>query len=96
MSIRPGMGWLTAVGRDNMRIIGVLEVLGSVGLILPAVSGVLPWLTPLAAACFAVLMLLAIVFHARRPGEARSIFLNVILGAIATLVAYGRLVVAPF
>lgn len=95
-SIRPGMGWLAAVGRDRMRIIGLLEILGAIGLVAPAATDVLPWLTPLAATCFAVLMALAIVFHARRPGEGRSIVLNLILSAIATLIAYGRFVIAPF
>jgi hypothetical protein len=53
-------------------------------------------LTPVAATALAVLMVLAIVLHARRPDEGRNIILNVILGAIAALVAYGRFVVAPF
>lgn len=95
-STRPGMDWMAAVGRDRMRVIGGLEILGSIGLILPAVTGILPWLTPVAATCLAVVMVLAIVFHARRPGEGRNIVLNVILGAIAALVAYGRFVIAPF
>ncbi|MGZ3640813.1 MAG: DoxX family protein [Candidatus Limnocylindrales bacterium] len=94
-SVRPGFGWMTAVGRDNMRIIGGLELLGSVGLILPAATGVLPWLTPVAATCLAVLMALSIIFHARRHREGASIVLNLILGLIAVLVAYGRFVVAP-
>jgi hypothetical protein len=42
------------------------------------------------------LWLLAIAYHARRPGERRNIVLNVILGVIAALVAYGRFVVASF
>ena len=95
-STRPGMTWLAAVGRDRMRIIAILEILGAIGLILPAGTGVLPWLTPVAATALAVLMVLAIVLHARRPDEGRNIVLNVILGAIAALVAYGRFVVAPF
>jgi uncharacterized membrane protein len=96
MSTRPGMTWLAAVGRDRMRIIGILEILGAIGLILPAATGILPWLTPTAASALAVLMVLAIVLHARRPGEVRNIGLNAILGAIATLIAYGRFVIAPF
>lgn len=95
-STRPGMTWLAAVGRDRMRIIGILEILGAVGLILPAATGILPWLTPTAASALAVLMVLAIVLHARRPGEGRNIVLNAILGVIAALAAYGRFVVAPF
>ena len=95
-STRPGMTWLAAVGRDRMRIIGILEILGAVGLILPAATGILPWLTPTAASALEVLMVLAIVLHARRPGEGRNIVLNAILGVIAALAAYGRFVVAPF
>ena len=96
MSTRPGMSWLAAVGRDRMRIIGILEILGAIGLILPAATGALPWLTPVAATALAVLMVLAIVLHARRPDEGRNIIGNLILGVIAALVAYGRFVVAPF
>lgn len=94
-SARRGMGWLTAVGPARMRVIGGLELLGVVGLILPAATGVLPWLTPLAATCLAVLMALAALFHARRPGERASVVLNIIFGVIALLVAYGRFVIAP-
>jgi uncharacterized membrane protein YphA (DoxX/SURF4 family) len=94
-STRPRTAWLAAVGRGPMRIIGILEVLGAIGLVVPAATGVLPWLTPLAAACLAVLMLFAIVFHARRPGEGGNIVFNAILCAIAAAVAYGRLVIAP-
>ena len=94
-SARPGLTWLAAAGRDRMRIIGILEILGAIGLILPAATGILPWLTPVAATALAVLMGLAIVFHARRPGEGRNIVFNLMLGAIAALVAYGRFVIAP-
>jgi DoxX-like family len=92
---RPGLGWLADVGRDRMRIIGVLEILGAIGVVLPAATGILPWLTPLAALGLAALMALAAIYHLRRPGEGRNIVLNVILGAIALAIAYGRLVVAP-
>ena len=92
---RPGMGWLGDVGRERMRIIGVLEILGAIGLIVPAATGVLPWLTPLAALGLAGIMALAAIYHLRRPGEGRNVVLNVILGVIALAIAYGRLVVAP-
>jgi DoxX-like family len=93
---RPATRWMAAVGRDNMRVIGILEMLGAVGLILPAATGVLPWLAPLAGALLAILMLSALIFHVRRPGEAQNIVVNVVLGVAAALVAYGRFVVAPF
>jgi len=95
-SVRPGMTWLAAVGRDRMRIIGGLEAFGAIGLIVPAATGVQPWLTPVAASCLAIVMALAAAYHLRRPGERQNVVLNVILGVIAVLVAFGRFVVAPF
>lgn len=94
-SIRPGMTWIADVGRGRMRAIAGLEVLGAIGLILPAATGVLPWLTPVAATSLAILMAASAVYHLRRSGEGRNVVLNVILGVIASLVAYGRFVVAP-
>lgn len=91
-STRSGMGWLTAVGRSGMRAIGLLEILGAIGLIVPTATGILPWLTPTAAASLAVLMALALVFHARRPGERLNMINNAVLGIVAALVAYGRFV----
>lgn len=96
MAARPRMGWLRAVGPTGMHGIGILEILGGVGLIVPAAVHVLPWLTPTAAAALAVVMVLAAVFHARRPDETRSIVTDLVLGVIAAAVAYGRFVVSPF
>ena len=94
-SIRPGMTWIADVGRGRMRVIGGLETLGAIGLVAPAVTGILPLLTPVAASCLAILMVVATIYHLRRPGEVQNVVLNVILGVIAVLVAYGRFVVAP-
>jgi hypothetical protein len=93
--VRPGMEWLGDVGRERMRIIGIFEILGAIALIVPAATGILPWLTPLAAIGLAIIMAAAAVYHARRPGEGRNIVLNVILLVMALVIAYGRIVVAP-
>jgi uncharacterized membrane protein YphA (DoxX/SURF4 family) len=96
MATQPGMAWVTAVGRDRLRIIGVLEVLGAIGVVLPALTGILPWLVPTAAAALAVLMVAAAVFHLRRPGEGRNIAVNSVLGLLALVVAIGRFAIIPF
>ena len=44
------MGWVKDVAPRTVRLIGILEMLGAIGLILPAVTGIWPWLTPVAAA----------------------------------------------
>jgi hypothetical protein len=93
---RRGMAWLTAVGRTQMRAIGSLEFLGAAGMILPGLAGILTWLTPTAATCVVVLMILAVIFHVRRPGEGLNIANNLFFGGLAALVALGRVVVAPF
>ena len=93
---RPGTAWGADVGRRNMFVIGILEILGAIGLIVPAATGILPWLTPLAAALLALLMVFAIVFHARRGHEVPNIAFNAILGVLAAIIAYGRSVLEPF
>lgn len=95
MATRPGMDWMAAVGRGPMRAIGGLEILGAAGLILPAATGILPWLTGTAAACIVLLMIFAAILHARRSGEGRNIATNFVIGLLAALVAYGRFFLAP-
>ena len=90
------MAWMLAVPKPLMTTIGVLEILGAIALIVPWAIGVLPWLTPLAAIAVVVLMVFAAVFHARRSGEGPNIVFNAVLGVVAALIAYGRLVLEPF
>lgn len=58
--------WVKDVPRGLTTFIGVAELLGGLGLLLPALTGILPWLTPLAAAGLALVMLLAAGFHVTR------------------------------
>ena len=76
-----------------MRMIGLLEIAGGIGLIVPAVTGIVPWLTGMAAAGLLIVMAAAAVFHLRRR---EPIAPDVVLGAIALFVGVGRLVVQPF
>jgi len=95
MLTNPRRAWAADVGRPGMRAIGLLEIAGAIGVVLPALTGILPWLTPLAAAGLTLLMLAAAIFHARRR-EFSAIVPNAVLGAIALFVAWGRFVAAPF
>jgi hypothetical protein len=56
----------------TVRSIGVMELLAAIGLILPAVTGVAVFLTPLAATGLVVMMLLAVLTHIRRRSPAQS------------------------
>lgn len=90
----PRMAWALAVGRRNLRLIGLLEIAGAIGLIVPAASGILPWLTPLAAVGLALIMVFAAVLHARR-GETQAIVANAVLFAVAAFVFVGRAFIEP-
>ena len=74
--------------------LGVAEVLAAVGLTLPGVARVQPWLVSLAAAGVMIVMISATVFHVAR-GEISSAITTVVLLAMATFVAYMRWRVAP-
>jgi uncharacterized membrane protein YphA (DoxX/SURF4 family) len=86
--------WVKDVPRVLVTIIGISELLGGLGLALPSLSGILPWLTPLAAADLALIMILAIGFHASRR-EPQAIGFNAVLLVLAAFVAYGRFMVVP-
>ncbi len=90
----PRMVWMTALPKRFVQLIGILEIAGAVALILPALTGILPWLTPLAALMLALLMVCAMVFHFTRR-EFPNIVFNAILGVLSALIAYGRFVVSP-
>ncbi|MFE7720783.1 DoxX family protein [Nocardia rhizosphaerihabitans] len=81
--------WVEDVSLPTLRLIGVSELLGALGLILPAWTGIAPILTPIAATGLAVIMALAIVIHARRK-ELSAIVFNLALLAAAVFVAWGR------
>lgn len=89
------MAWVEDFSTGNVRNIGILEILAALGLILPAVTGILPWLTPLAAVGLILTMIGAAITHARRS-ESQMIRINVVLLLLAAFVAYGRFILTPF
>ena len=81
--------WITGIPAWLARFIGFAELAGAVGLVLPAATRVMPWLTPLAAAGLALIMVLAVPFHVMR-GEASVVAFNIVPALLATFVAWGR------
>src|SRR5439155_21076481 len=69
--------------------IGLAEVLGAAGLVLPMATGILPWLTPLAAIGLAVNVLMASGFHIR-AGERLNAIETTLWASIAAIIAIGR------
>ena len=74
--------------------LGVAEMLAGIGLTLPAVTRIQPWLVPWAAVGIMVVMVSATIFHVMR-GEISSALATLVLLAIATFVAYMRWRVLP-
>ena len=70
-------------GPPFFRFIGVTEVLAAAGLTLPTSTGIMPWLTPLAAAGLLVIMLGAVVLHLRRMAYAQAVGDSIVLAFVA-------------
>jgi uncharacterized membrane protein YphA (DoxX/SURF4 family) len=85
-----GMAWSEDFSGGTIKLIGLLEVLGALGLVLPALTGIAPVLVPVAALGLAAIQVGALVTHVRR-GEKRELVTNVILIALLLFVAWGRL-----
>ncbi|MEO3868127.1 DoxX family protein [Nonomuraea sp. B12E4] len=85
--LRPHMPFVEEYGQAQVRAIGAVEVLGGVGVVLPWLTGIAPVLTPLAAAGLGITMILAAAVHRRRK---ESIAVNLVLLAVAVIVAVGR------
>ena len=77
-----------------MRFIGVCEVLGAFGLILPGLTRIRPGLTPLAATGLLIIMIGATVITLA-GGDTASAALPLAAGILAAFVAYGRRRLAP-
>ncbi|MBW8481243.1 DoxX family protein [Actinomadura parmotrematis] len=86
-ALRPMMGWVDQVPMPLVRAIGVLEVLGAAGLVLPPLTGIAPWLAVAAAVGLALIQIGGIAVHLSR-GEARVIGLNIGLLAAAAAAAW--------
>jgi len=75
--------------RAEVVFIGVAEVLGAAGLVLPMATQILPWLTPLAAIGLAIIVLMASGFH-QRAAERLPALETALWASIAAVIAIGR------
>jgi hypothetical protein len=88
------MSWVKSVPPGFVRFIGVAELLGAIGLILPMLTNILPWLTVAAGGGLAIVMVGAAGVHLSR-GEGSHVPGNVVLLILAVLVVVGRIAIAP-
>ena len=87
-------GWVEDFSAGSVRAIGALEVLGAVGLILPAVLDIAPVLVPLAALGLVMIMAGAVITRIRRQ-EFKIMVADLVYLALAGFVVWGRFVVEP-
>ncbi|MFE6870132.1 DoxX family protein [Kitasatospora sp. NPDC057692] len=81
--------WAVNYPPAAIKAIGLLEILGGIGLVLPSAVDIAPGLVPVAATGLAIIMAGAAVVHGRR-GEGRSVVVNLLLLVLAAVVAWGR------
>ena len=93
-TVKKNFSWANHVPGALVRFIGVSELVGGIGLILPAVTHILPWLTVAAAIGLALVMISAAIFHASRR-EFSMIGFTIVLLLLATFVVVGRVTLAP-
>lgn len=87
---RENMGWTEGRTDGNIRFVGIVELLGALGLVLPLLTGILPWLTVLAAIGLSIVQVLAFFTVHLPQKEFNYIPINTIILALTVFVAYGR------
>ena len=93
-ALAESLPWVTSTPVALVRFIGISELLGGLGLLLPALLRIKPFLTVWAALGLASIMVFAAFFHGSR-GEFSGIAANAAFMAIALFVAWGRSKKAP-
>src|ERR671910_710024 len=85
----PGGGWVLDFSAGFVKALGAVEILGAIGLILPALLDIAPVLVPLAALGLGLIMIGAAIVEFRRQ-EFKHVLLNLIYLALLVFVALGR------
>ncbi len=75
----------SGLSRGLVMFIGIAELFGAIGVVLPMAAGIAPWLSPLAAAGLAIAMLLGVFYHLRRHESAASPGVLLLLALFVTV-----------
>jgi uncharacterized membrane protein len=82
--LRPMMAWVDTMPMPAVRAIGLVEVLGAIGLVLPPLTGIAPWLALAAAIGFVVLQIGATAVHLRLGDRRIALNGTLVLAAAGT------------
>jgi len=88
--VRDKMSWAGTRSEGVVRFIGVAEILGALGVVLPMLTGILTWLTPLAAIGLTLIQIFAIVTEHLPKKEYKILPLNLYFMAMSIFVLIGR------
>jgi len=88
--VREQMPWTQNRSDAFVRFVGISELLGALGMLLPLLTGILPWLTALAAIGLTVIQLLAVATEHLPKKEYNVIPMNLVLLALSVFVILGR------
>ncbi len=88
--LEPDMAWVASATDSQVKGVGLVELLGAIGLILPAVTGIAPILVPLAASGLVLVMIGAVITHVRLGDPIAQAVPAIVLGALSLVVAIGR------
>ena len=87
--ITRGQTGVVGLNATSIHLIGIAEILGAAGIILPWLLHIASWLTPVSALCFALIMALAAPIHYRLK-EYKNVTFNLAVLLISLFVAWGR------
>ena len=84
------MAWTKGRSESFIRSVGIAELLGAIGAVFPMLTGILPWLTPLAAVGLTILQAFAIFTEHLPKKEYKFLPLNLYFAAMSVFVVIGR------
>ena len=86
-----GMAWTDDFAEPTVKLIGAAEILGAIGIVLPAITGIAPILSPIAASALALVMVGAIVVHVRRGENAAPSVVLLVLAVASAVLGFAAL-----
>jgi uncharacterized membrane protein YphA (DoxX/SURF4 family) len=85
-----GMTWVNEYPETSVRLVGILELIGALGVILPALTDFLPIITLISSTCLGMTMVFAALHHYKHK-EFKNIVINVVLFALCAYLSYSSL-----
>lgn len=86
--VASGLAWAEDFKPGTVKLIGLSELLGGLGLVLPVLTGIAPILAPIAAVCLFVIMVGAVAVHVKRKEAATPAIVLAVLTAVSAVLGF--------